>query len=316
MTSRWPFLTLCVSLIALTGSALACGRKIVDGHRHSFQSEASPELKADTPSFSFGVFPLHDPIRMAELYEPLTDFINRRDLGFRMRFEAAPNYGEHEMRVANKKYDFAIVNPYQAITAQSLGYRIFAKLNSDHKFSGVLIVKRGSKIRSFSDLRGKSICLVSPTALAGTMMVRMALKEKGLDILKDMKVRYVNSLDSAVLNVASGDSDVGGTSYFNYEAIIAARPELKDRVEVFWNTPTLPNLALVVSDSVPAHVVEALSEVFVGMRDNPELAGILRAMRVSGIIPANPATYDPVQKFLVRYKNLFAELPLPYRSMQ
>lgn len=292
----------------------ACTREAPPEIHHSFEDRPSPGLEANLPVYRFGVFPLHNPIELAEIYEPFTDYINRRKLGFLMKFETAPSYGAHELRVMKKSYDFAILNPYQALHAQTYGYRIFAKLGSDNKFSGVLVVRRDSPIKSFSDLKGKTISLASPTALAGTMMVRVALKEKGVDILKDMKVKYVNSLDSPVLSVASGDSDVGGTSYSNYEAVLAARPELRDKLTAFWNTSTLPNLALVVAETVPGHIVDELRRIFSEHGNNRELGRILKAMRVTAIVPASEESYQPVNRFLIRYKNLFAELPLTSKS--
>jgi hypothetical protein len=37
-------------------------------------------------------------------------------------------------------------------------------------------------------------------------------------------------------------------------------------------------------------------------------------MRVTAIVPASEESYQPVNRFLLRYKNLFAELPLTSKS--
>src|SRR5574343_152426 len=95
----------------------------------------------------FGIHPLHNPMRLFEIYEPLILHLNRvlqKDTRFshvHIKLEASTSYTAYE-----KKLD-----------ALKKGYDIFGKMADDDKARGIILLRKDTSIEEVSQLKGKSI---------------------------------------------------------------------------------------------------------------------------------------------------------------
>lgn len=237
---------------------------------------------------------------------------------FILKLEASRDYLNYEAKIQERKLHFAIINPYQAILAEKSGnYRIFGKMGNDDRLRGIIVVRKDSEIDELADLRGKKIGLPAPTALAASMMIKVHLKRMGLDIEKNSQVTYVNSQDSAVMNVYMGLTHAGGTWPPTWDAMKHERSQVTDALKVLTRTEALPNLALVARNDVPDEHVRKISQVLFRLHESIEGQEILKAMEIPKYQSADSRTYEPVRKFLKEYEQLFEKLPLlPMQSLE
>ena len=116
----------------------------------------------------------------------------------------------------------------------------------DQNFRGIILVRKDSEIKNFSDLKNKVVSYPAPTALAATMMPQMLLYKNGIDINKDIKNIYVGSQESSIMSVFLKKSDAAPAGPPPWKAFIKKRPEIKKQVMIKWQTTALPNNGLVV----------------------------------------------------------------------
>jgi phosphonate transport system substrate-binding protein len=145
-------------------------------------------------------------------------------------------------------------------------------------------------------------------------MNKVHLRQHGLDIEKEARVTYVNSQDSAVMNVFLGLTKAGGTWPPTWIKIKREKPEVGRALKVLTQTDPLPNLAIVVRTDVPeGHAREVARNLF-NMGKTQQGESILKSLETPGFETADSRTYAPVRRFLEMYERLFGSLPQPSRQ--
>ncbi|MBO1923881.1 phosphate/phosphite/phosphonate ABC transporter substrate-binding protein [Thiomicrorhabdus sp. 6S3-12] len=261
----------------------------------------SPSLKQT--EYAFAVHPLHNPSRLFELFNPLMEYLNAYIPEARFRLEASRDYSSYDQKLADASVEFALPNPYQTVTAIESGhYRVFAKMGDDHNFRGIILVRKDSGIRKVTDLKGKTISYPAPTALAATMMPQYYLYQHGLNIKTDANNIYVGSQESSIMNVLHGESDAGATWPPPWELLAQENPELKEKLEVKWQTDPLPNNGLIARNDVPQRLVTQVQRLLSEMHTTPRGREILQTIYLSRFEVADNATYQPVKDFLENFR--------------
>lgn len=268
-------------------------------------TEYNPAYSAKAPVseqvFKFGIHPLHNPQRLHEVFGPLMVYLNKHIPGVLFEVEASRNYAAYNKKLFSGEFEFALPNPYQTVIAIQNGYQVFGKMADDHNFKGIFIVRKDSGIKRVADLKGQAVSFPAPTALAATMLPQYFLYQQGIDIKKDIDVRYVGSQESSVLNVFLGNTVAGATWPPPWRALVKERPELKQAMQVIWTTSNLPNNGLVVRQDIDKALSKQVAQLICSLHKNTEGKKILAAMELSRFEKADNQTYKPVHEFLHRF---------------
>ncbi len=276
---------------------LACDQKETEGYKPSF-SDHSSDVKHE---YILGVHPLHNPERLYEIFGPLADYLNEKIPEASFKIEASRNYAAYDEKLYAGKFEFALPNPYQTINSLQHGYRVFGKMADDHKFRGIILVRKDSGIKKVADLKGKSVSFPAPTALAATMMPQYYLQTHGIDVMKDLDIHYVGSQESSVMNVYLGNVVAAATWPPPWNLLSAERPELAAEVYPIWQTEPLVNNGLVVRDDVPPELLAKVSNILFSLHEHPTGKKLLSAMDLSRFETATNATYKPITVFLEKF---------------
>jgi phosphonate transport system substrate-binding protein len=170
-------------------------------------------------------------------------------------------------------------------------------------------VRKDSGITKLEDLKGQTICFPAPTAVAATMMPKLFLKERGLDVEKDAQPMYVGSQDSVILNVFHKRAKAGCTWTAQWEVFLRDHPEVGAEVVVQWRTEPLMSNSFMVRDDVPETHVQRVRELLVNLHTHEAGQAILARINVPRIDAADSATYQPVRDFLKKYREAIGPLP-------
>ena len=109
------------------------------------------------------------------------------------------------------------------------------------KYRAMIVVKKGSKIKSWKDLKGKKIAVQESSSTSGYVYPVAELYKKGLNVVKDSTLTQVQGHDQSVLAVYNGDVDAAFV--FADARNIAAKdtPQvMKDVVPIYF-TKWIPN---------------------------------------------------------------------------
>jgi phosphonate transport system substrate-binding protein len=291
----------------LVASLLVAFMLLVAGCESSDSKQSSAPTFRDTPIetervYSFAVHPLHNPLRLFEVFGPLMTHLDEHIPGARFRLEASRNYPDYNRKIDAEGPDFLLPNPYQTLRAREHGYHVIAKMGDDHNFRGIILVRRDAGIDSVDDLAGGSISYPARTALAATMLPQHFLHEQGLDVIGEVDNRYVGSQESAVMNVYLGETDAGATWPPPWRALSAERPELAEALEVRWRTQTLPNNSVMAHQRVDAAVAEQVAALLDGLHETTAGPAILAGMELSRFERADDADYAAVATFVETFE--------------
>lgn len=256
---------------------------------------------ADVTQYVIGVHPLHNPQRLHEIFGPVADLLTKKIVGAEFKIEASRNYAAFDEKLYSGKFEFALPNPYQTVLSLKHKYRVFGKMGNDDNFKGIILVRKDSGINKVTDLKGKAVCFPAPTALAATMMPQYYLHDNGLDVNRDIKINYVGSQESSIMNVFLGNVAAGATWPPPWQALLKERPQLSDELEVKWETDPLPNNGLVVRMDVPQDIVDQVSVILFNLHKNETGRTILGRMELTQFESASDETYRPVNDFLKKF---------------
>ncbi len=263
---------------------------------------AAAPVAGEVTTYRFGVHLGHHPRKLDQAFSPLMDYLNRRVPDARFVLEASSGFSHFEEKLRERRLDFALPNPYQAILAQDRGYRVIAQAGDSEDFKGIFIVRRDSGIRAPADLKGKVVAYPAPTALAAGMMPRLWLASQGLDVNRDIENRYVGSQESAILNAYLGEAAVGATWPPPWRAFQKDHPREAAQLRVIWETPPLINNAVMVRNDLPANLVETVRNILLHLHEDSEGRRVLEAMETARILPADDGSYQIVRRFLAEYE--------------
>lgn len=127
-----------------------------------------------------------------------------KDIDTKIKFKKWKNPDEIKALILNKKVDFIAV----PITAGSILYNRGAEVQLTHLVMGGArgIVSSDANMKTIKDLKGKSIGINSRGGLADSL-IKILLKENGLDAKKDVKIIYTQSSKNATLLLLKGKID-------------------------------------------------------------------------------------------------------------
>jgi len=298
----------CLQLIILLLFFEGCGTK--QNKEYIPQYGDVPAVHVKKTEYIFAVHPLHNPDHFFEIYQPLINYINSTVVDFSLKLESSKDYGSFEQKLYNRKFHFALPNPYQSVNATKYGYTVFGKMGDDKNFRGIILARKDAHVTKVSELRGAVISFPSASALAAAMMPKYYLKQHGLDVEKEAVCRYVGSQESSIMNVYLGKAKAGCTWPPPWEMLIKLHPEVESALEIVWQTEPLINNGLVVRDDVSKDHLEKVSSALFALQNNAKGKTILKRMELSRFEKIeNKKFVDIVTSFLNKYKQQFGNLP-------
>lgn len=288
--NRLRLIVMTVAALALT----ACSEPSKDRYAPEF----GPASGSGVPEYVVAPLPVYNPKRLFEIYAPLIDRLNERIPNAHFRFQASRSFADFEKNLNARRFDFALPNPYETVNALRYGYHVFAKMGNDETFRGVILVRKDSHIREIPDLAGKTVSFPAPTALAAALMPQLFLHTHGIDVNRDIKVLYSGSHESTIMNVYLDNASAGAVWLPTWQAFAREHPGIAAKLEVRWQTGTLPNNGVVARDDLPPGVIKQVAAVLFSLHQSEAGRAILAGIGTSGFEAANDERYQPVRRFV------------------
>ena len=143
----------------------------------------------------------------------LTDLV-QKDTGIYITPIVATDYSAVVEAVCNGKAQMAALNTFGYILASSRGCAnvgvVSTRFGSAY-YSGQIIVKAGSDIKTLDDLKGKTFCRPDAISTSGWIVPSITLRANGIDPDTDLKIVDAGGHPQVVTAVINGDCDAGAT---------------------------------------------------------------------------------------------------------
>ncbi|MDP2752653.1 MAG: PhnD/SsuA/transferrin family substrate-binding protein [Rhodocyclaceae bacterium] len=251
-------------------------------------------------SYIFGVHPYANPQSMLEDYAPIVRYLEQKIPGTRFEVEASRDYADYEAKLAARKFHFSMPNPYQTVLSLEHGYRVIAKMTPDENFRGLIIARTDSPIKHPKDLNGKTLCFVSPTAVAATMLPLLYLHQQGVDV-KRLQIKYVGSQDSTILNAYANDAVACGSTVRFFGIWAKKDAEKAKEMQILWRTASLPHNGIVVRDDVEPTLAKQVAQALAGLDKDPAVDQTQFKKDQQHFELATDDTYRAMRNFLRDY---------------
>jgi ABC-type phosphate/phosphonate transport system substrate-binding protein len=144
-------------------------------------------------ALTFGIFPQYQPVQLAELNAPLVNYLNQ-SLSEPVYFRTADNFASFKRATEQQSYDILMIAP-------NLGYQLSVDglykpvMNVNYRPQAVFIVPVNSQIKSFSDLKHKTIAF-PPNLAITTKVAYKKMAEIGLQKTDYQSVNRKSHLES------------------------------------------------------------------------------------------------------------------------
>lgn len=250
---------------------------------------------AREPSVTVGVMPQRSALVLALTWTPILHEIGR-ETHCHLRFETAPSIPIFQRRLARGLYDIAYLNPAQYVVAhRERGYVAFAA--DGGKRRPVIVVRKGSDIRSLAGLARKTLVFPTPEAVGASMVPQAALKNRGIAI----RAVYVTSYRSVYRAVAAGLYVAGGGLMTTFHKFPVA---VRSRLRILWIGPPVPAYPLAALPSIPSGLVARLRAAFVALSRTSKGRAQLAQIGLSRFVATTDAQYNQLSD--LRIDSLFA----------
>jgi phosphonate transport system substrate-binding protein len=297
--TRW----LC-ALAAAAALLAGCGKQSAD--TQAGPTFAAPAAKPKVAEYTFGVTPMSNFRDIYDVFQPIIDHLNAGLPDARLVLEVPRGLDEHAQQLQSRGFAFALSNPYHSWRAtQRDGYHLFAKMGDDEAFRGIWIVRRDSTIHALSDFKGRKVGFPPKSALAGTMMTELQLKQAGVDPRTDIKASYVGSQHASIMAVYQKTVDAGATWPLAWTTFQRMHPAEARQLEARYPTGSLINQGIVARDDVPPALVKRVAELMMAMNGTERGRALLAQVPITRFEPATDAQYDVVRVFMEQHKRAF-----------
>ena len=166
------------------------------------------------------------------------------------------------------------------------------------------VVKNDSKIKKFSDIKGKVLSLNTIGSTSGDLIPQVELAKINLSTTnKDhfKNVFYAGSHDACLLAVLNNQSDVCGMSSRNFEARLVDNTFKIEQVRIIHKSDPVPPPPLAYSKKIPLEDRKKIKKAVLEAHKHGEIGGY--GGKMSHYISVTDADYDVLRKVVELLKN-------------
>ena len=163
----------------------------------------------------------------------------------------------------------------------------------DAGYYSYFVVRKDSKIKKFSDVRGKVLSLNSIGSTSGDLIPQVELAKINISTTnkKDLKnVFYAGSHDACLLAVLNKQADVCGMSSRNFEARISDKTIKNDEVRIIHKSDRVPPPPLSYSKKIPLEDRKKIKKAVLEAHEHGEIGGY--GGKMSHYISVTDSDYD------------------------
>ena len=279
----------------------------------SSKSSSSSNKENYTPkSLTIQFVPSQAATKLQARAKPLEKMLSKR-LGIPVHVSMSTDYNTVVEAMKSKKVDVGFLPPDGYVLAHKQGaadlllqaerYGVKqpggkATNQLVKSYRAEILVKKGSKIKNWKDLKGKSISVQNPTSTAGYVFPVAELKQKGLDVTKDCKLVTVTGHDQAVLNVLNGDTDAAFVFEDARNIVKKDNPKIMSQVVPIYFTKPIPNDTISVIPSMSKSFRKKLAKAFIAVGKSKEGKKVIESVYShEGYAYAKDSDFNVIRKY-------------------
>ncbi len=282
----------CSALVVLLSLAPACSKEKVQPI--AAKGYAQQEIL-------IGLIPEQNVFRQRERYLVLKQYLADR-LGVTITLTSLSRYGNIVERFSSEKLDGAFLGSFTyALARHQLGVEPIARpinLDGTSTYRGYLFVRRDSRIRDASDMRGKRFAFVERATSAGYLYPLAYFKAHHVADMQAYfgETFFWGSHDAAILAVLNRDADIGAAKSTIYDQMEQEDPRIGRELQILAASEAFPQNCFAVRKDLDPKLKKALKQALLDMGKDSEGAAALKKFGARGFIETSDGDYDTVYR--------------------
>ena len=186
-----------------------------------------------------GVHPFKSAQDLHTMFKPIADYLSQK-LGVPVELKFAKSYEDTAGQLGKGELDFSYLSPtIYAKYSKTNNYQPLAQIVNEGKpsFSGVIVTKSGSPVKTMKDLKGKSFAFGDRNSTVTHVVPLYMMMKEGMSVNDLSKHAFLGSHDNIALNIIAGTFDAAGIMPDIAEkykekglAVILKQPEITEHV--------------------------------------------------------------------------------------
>jgi phosphonate transport system substrate-binding protein len=181
-------------------------------------------------------------------WTPLLDRIGK-NLNICFDLKVLSGIPRFEADLVEGKPDFAYMNPYHLLIARKKQGYLPVVADSQNQLSGIIVVRKDSKISSIKELNGENVAFPAPNAMAASLLVK--------------------THGNVYRSVAIGDFIAGGGVNNTFKRESEA---LQKELKVIFETPKIMPHPIAAHPRIPKEVRIEVARSFIDLAKDPNMA--------------------------------------------
>lgn len=246
-----------------------------------------------------GFVPMRDGDKLIESVEPLTEMLSK-ELGVKVEGFTATNYVGVVEGLGSGQVDFGFIPPFAYVLAnqESNAQVILTALNKDMeaKYRSQFVVRKDSGIKSFLDVKGKTVAFADPSSTSGYLFPGAHLIKEGIDIEKDIQYVYSGGHDKSLQLLLNGDVDVAATFVDVRQRYEKDFPDAMEKTEILGYTDYIPNISVTVRGDMDKELQDKIKNALLKITETEEGKNLLiELFNMYGFAEATDADYEVIR---------------------
>ena len=246
-----------------------------------------------------GFVPMKDGDTLIESVEPLTEMLSK-ELGIKVEGFTATNYVGVVEGLGSGQVDFGFIPPFAYVLANSESNAkvILTAINKsgEARYRSQFLVRKDGGIKSFSDIKGKTLAFVDPSSTSGYLFPGAHLITEGIDIEKDMEYVYSGGHDKSLQLLLNGDVDVATTFVDARERYVEDFPTAMEETELLGYTDYIPNISVTLRGDMDAELQGKIKDALLKIQESEEgKALLIELFNMYGFEEATDSDYDVIR---------------------
>jgi phosphonate transport system substrate-binding protein len=265
-----------------------------------FGGSALAAPPADWPKkLVFGIIPTDSSANITERFDSLVKYLEKR-LEVPVEVKVATDYAGVITGMQFKHVDFAYFGPKSYVEAakraNAEAFVIEVSMDGSKGYYGLIIAKKGSGIKTMTDLKGKVWAFVDPNSTSGTLVPMVYfLNDLKIDPSTYFsKVIYSGSHEASMISIKTGKIDAASTNDLDMARGNGKQWNSEKDFEIIWTSQLIPGSPMAYRKDLPPTLKKALTDAFLAYNDK---AG-LEMLKIKGYAPVTDNTYDPIRDLI------------------
>jgi len=238
------------------------------------------------------------PKETIHTYQPLLQYISKKTGLQCILIQKKTNFEIKDL-FNSKAVDIGIITASAYVLDQDqMDILAIPVINNDLTFSSV-IVSNKDNIRTFEDLKGKSIAFTDIASFSGYLIPSYYLRENNLDINYFSNHIFTFNSSDSIRALLENIVDAAALNSKFFRTYIKENPEKSENLHIVWQSPIrIGNPPIVARKNISPEIEKKVKDVLLNMSNDPEGQRILRSMGYDSFSKPQSLLYLPIKMIL------------------